>query len=82
MRERPHRERRRPELRERRTAQVLGGDTALDALTRQAQDGTDHVVAQLLAQSRNGDDQIPITGEVDLGLSPGRWTRGTISSMC
>ncbi|WP_199563754.1 MULTISPECIES: hypothetical protein [unclassified Streptomyces] len=46
-----------PELMERLTAQVLGGDTVLDDLTRQAQGGTGDVVAQLLAQSRNGDDQ-------------------------
>ncbi|WP_211258953.1 hypothetical protein [Spirillospora albida] len=46
-----------PELLERRTAQVIDGGTVLDDLTRQAQDGTDDVVAQLLAQARNGDDQ-------------------------
>jgi DNA invertase Pin-like site-specific DNA recombinase len=46
-----------PELLERLTVQVLDGDTVLDDLTRQAQDGTDDVVAQLLARARNGDDQ-------------------------
>ncbi|MET8221491.1 recombinase family protein [Streptomyces hirsutus] len=40
---------------ERLTAQVLDGDTVLDDLTRQAEDGPDDLVAQLLAQARNGD---------------------------
>ncbi|MGW4823760.1 hypothetical protein ACWEP4_33645 [Streptomyces sp. NPDC004227] len=42
---------------ERLTAQVLDGDTVLDDLARQAAGGFDDVVAQLLAQARNGDDQ-------------------------
>ncbi|MFB7324765.1 recombinase family protein [Streptomyces sp. NPDC056190] len=46
-----------PELMERLTAQVLDGDTVLDNLARQAEDGSDDVVAQLLAQARNGDNQ-------------------------
>ncbi|MFD3947703.1 hypothetical protein [Streptomyces sp. NPDC058579] len=46
-----------PELMERLTAQALGGDTVLDAPTRQAQDSTGDVMTQLLAQSRTGDDQ-------------------------
>ncbi|WP_065848421.1 recombinase family protein [Streptomyces mutomycini] len=43
------------ELMERLTAQVLGGDTVLDDLARQAQDRSDDVVAQLLAQARDRD---------------------------
>ncbi|MCG0289032.1 hypothetical protein [Streptomyces sp. PSAA01] len=46
-----------PALMERLTAQVLDGDTVLDDLTHQAEGGSDDVVAQLLAQARNGDDQ-------------------------
>jgi hypothetical protein len=44
-----------PALMERLTAQVLDGDTVLDDLARQAEDGSDDLVAQLLAQARNGD---------------------------
>ncbi|MFI1973305.1 hypothetical protein [Streptomyces cinnamoneus] len=46
-----------PELMERLTAQVLDGDTVLDDLARQAQHGTDDVMAQLLSQARNGTAQ-------------------------
>ncbi|MGW0632666.1 hypothetical protein [Streptomyces sp. NPDC002758] len=42
---------------ERLTAQVLDGDTVLDDLARQAEDGSDDVGAQLLVQARNGDNQ-------------------------
>lgn len=42
---------------ERLTAQVLDGDTVLDDLARQAQHGTDDVMAQLLSQARNGNAQ-------------------------
>ncbi|MFF3503280.1 hypothetical protein [Streptomyces sp. NPDC003247] len=44
-----------PALMERLTAQVLDGDTVLDDLARQAEGGSDDLVAQLLAQARNGD---------------------------
>ncbi|MFD7626341.1 hypothetical protein ACFV7Q_09870 [Streptomyces sp. NPDC059851] len=44
-----------PELMERLTAQVLGGDTVLDDLARPAQDRSDDVVAQLLAQAHDTD---------------------------
>ncbi|MFI8483975.1 recombinase family protein [Streptomyces rubrogriseus] len=44
-----------PAQMERLTAQVLDGDTVLDDLTRQAGGGPDDLVAQLLAQARNGD---------------------------
>ncbi|MEU9508719.1 hypothetical protein AB0D32_20865 [Micromonospora sp. NPDC048170] len=40
---------------ERLTAQVLNGDTVLDELARQAEGGSDDLVAQLLVQARNGD---------------------------
>jgi hypothetical protein len=40
---------------ERLTAQVLDGDTVLNDLADQAEDGSDDLVAQLLAQARNGD---------------------------
>ncbi|MFJ8495801.1 recombinase family protein [Streptomyces sp. NPDC094038] len=46
-----------PVLVERLTAQVLDGDTVLDDRARQAQHGTDDVVAQLLSQARNGNAQ-------------------------
>ncbi|WNZ07857.1 hypothetical protein [Streptomyces sp. 11x1] len=46
-----------PALMERLTAQVLDGDTVLDDLARQAEDGSDDMVAQLLAQARNDDRQ-------------------------
>jgi hypothetical protein len=46
-----------PELMERLTAQVLDGDTVLDDLACRTEDGSDDVVAQLLAQARNGDNQ-------------------------
>jgi DNA invertase Pin-like site-specific DNA recombinase len=45
-----------PELMERLTTQVLDGDSVLDNLARQAE-GSHDVVAQLLAQARNGDTQ-------------------------
>ncbi|MFI6062461.1 recombinase family protein [Streptomyces sp. NPDC051286] len=44
-----------PALMERLTAQVLNRDTVLDDLARQAEGGSDDLVAQLLAQARNGD---------------------------
>lgn len=44
-----------PALMERLTEQVLDGDTVLDDLARQAEDGSDDLVAQLLAQARNDD---------------------------
>jgi DNA invertase Pin-like site-specific DNA recombinase len=44
-----------PALMERLTEQVLDGDTVLDDLVRQAAGGSDDLVAQLLAQARNGD---------------------------
>ncbi|MFI9582993.1 hypothetical protein ACIHCQ_14370 [Streptomyces sp. NPDC052236] len=40
---------------ERLTRQVLDGDSLLDDLARQAQDGRADVVSQLLAQARNGE---------------------------
>ncbi|MEU6293945.1 hypothetical protein [Streptomyces erythrochromogenes] len=40
---------------ERLTEQVLDGGTVLDDLARQAGGGSDDLVAQLLAQARNGD---------------------------
>lgn len=46
-----------PERMERLTTQVLDGDSVLDNLARQAEDGSHDVVAQLLAQARNGDTQ-------------------------
>ncbi|MEU6300755.1 hypothetical protein [Streptomyces erythrochromogenes] len=42
---------------ERLTEQVLDGDIVLDDLARQAESGPNDMVAQLLAQARNGDDQ-------------------------
>ncbi|MFD0733066.1 recombinase family protein [Planotetraspora mira] len=46
-----------PERMERLTTQVLDGDSVLDNLARQSEDGSHDVVAQLLAQARNGDTQ-------------------------
>jgi hypothetical protein len=46
-----------PERMERLTTQVLDGDSVLDNLGRQAEDGSHDVVAQVLAQARNGDTQ-------------------------
>lgn len=46
-----------PELMGRLTSQVLDGIRALEDLARQAQDGSDDVVAQLLAQAQSGDSQ-------------------------
>lgn len=43
------------QLMEQLTAQALGGDTVLDDLACQAQDGSDDVVARLLEQARNRD---------------------------
>jgi DNA invertase Pin-like site-specific DNA recombinase len=47
-----------PELMERLTRQVLGPGTGdvVDTLVEQTEDGTDNVVAALLAQARNGGD--------------------------
>ncbi|MFI7298425.1 hypothetical protein [Streptomyces sp. NPDC050121] len=39
------------------TARVLDGDTVLDDLAGQVKRGSDDVVAQLLAQARNGDNR-------------------------
>lgn len=46
-----------PELTERLTAQVLDGDTVLNDLARQTEDGSDDVVAQMLMRTRNADNQ-------------------------
>ncbi|MEV1173981.1 hypothetical protein [Nonomuraea sp. NPDC049784] len=45
------------ELMEQLTVQILNGDDVLDDLARQSEDGSHDVVAQLLAQARNGDTQ-------------------------
>ncbi|MFJ8696967.1 hypothetical protein [Streptomyces roseolilacinus] len=45
-----------PELMERFHRQVLEGDSVLEALVEQTEDGTNDVVAQLLAQARNRGD--------------------------
>ncbi|MDX3248301.1 hypothetical protein [Streptomyces sp. ME18-1-4] len=46
-----------PALMEQLTARVLDGDTVLDDLAGRVKRGSDDVVAQLLAQARNGDNR-------------------------